>query len=40
MILTSICAPALIYIGFSLIQIFIDIYKLTRNYKLFNIRNI
>lgn len=27
MILTSICAPALIYIGFSLIQIFIDIYN-------------
>jgi hypothetical protein len=27
MILASICAPALIYIGFSLIQIFIDIYN-------------
>jgi hypothetical protein len=27
MILSSICAPALIYIGFSLIQIFIDIYN-------------
>lgn len=27
MILSSICAPALIYIGFSLIQIFIDIYS-------------
>jgi ABC-type multidrug transport system fused ATPase/permease subunit len=27
MILSSICPPALIYIGFSLIQIFIDIYN-------------
>lgn len=27
MFLSSICAPALIYIGFSLIQIFIDIYS-------------
>jgi len=27
MFLSSICAPALIYIGFSLIQIFIDIYN-------------
>jgi len=27
MFITSVCAPALIYIGFSLIQIFIDIYN-------------
>ena len=31
MILSSICAPALIYIGFSLIQIFIDIYNNSTN---------
>ena len=31
MFLSSICAPALIYIGFSLIQIFIDIYNTNIN---------